>query len=71
MTLTPAYGRDYKSVKEVKAALSAGKDFVIADVMHKDCGRYCSANELVGTTPVVTVRYNKLRSVTVVDLRKL
>jgi hypothetical protein len=25
--LTPAYGRDYKTAKEVKAAWEAGKDF--------------------------------------------
>lgn len=30
-TLTPAYGRDYKTAKEVKAAWDAQKDFIIAD----------------------------------------
>jgi len=28
MTLTPAYGRDYKSKKEVLADWEAGKDFI-------------------------------------------
>ena len=28
-TLTPAYGREYKSAKEVKADFVAGKDFVL------------------------------------------
>ena len=27
MELTPSYGRDYKSAKDVKAAFDAGKDF--------------------------------------------
>jgi hypothetical protein len=29
MTLTPAYGRDYKSKKELLADLNSGKDFVL------------------------------------------
>ena len=40
LTVTPAYGRDYKTQKEVKAAWEAGKDFVIQDMMSPDCGRY-------------------------------
>lgn len=31
ITLIPAYGRDYKSSKEVKADWEAGKDFVMTD----------------------------------------
>jgi hypothetical protein len=31
MTLTPAYGRDYKSKKEVLADLESGKDFFAND----------------------------------------
>lgn len=29
MTLTPAYGRDYKSKKEIEADLKANKDFIL------------------------------------------
>jgi hypothetical protein len=28
LTLVPAYGRDYRSAKEVKAAFETGKDFL-------------------------------------------
>jgi len=31
ITLTPAYGRDYKSRKEVVEAWEQGKDFIIND----------------------------------------
>lgn len=30
-TLTPAYGRDYKSAKEVRQDWDSSKDFIIAD----------------------------------------
>ena len=32
LTLVPAYGRDYKSSKEVKQAWAEGKDFAIASI---------------------------------------
>lgn len=31
MTLKPAYGRDYKSAKAVRADWEVGKDFIVAD----------------------------------------
>lgn len=31
MTLTPAYGRDYKSKAETIAAFESGKDFIATD----------------------------------------
>ena len=40
VTLTPAYGRDYKSQKEVLADWNADKDFMINCVMHPADGRY-------------------------------
>lgn len=64
MTLTPAYGRDYKSTKEVKAAWEAGQDFVIADMFSGDCGRYVNKPQLPGQS--VTIRYAQLRKVCVV-----
>ena len=39
-TLVPAYGRDYKSAKEVKADWDAGKDFQIANAFSPDDGKY-------------------------------
>jgi hypothetical protein len=60
MTLTPAYGRDYKSKKDVEADWKAGKDFVIADFVHPDSGRYINLtdakNAKIGS---VNIRYAK------------
>lgn len=66
ITLTPAYGRDYKSAKAVKADFEANKDFVIADIMSPDCGRYASKTDLSGEE--VRIRYAKLTKVTVIKV---
>lgn len=62
--LTPAYGRDYKSSKEVKAAWDAGNDFVgdyqlgFRYVAKPDIPRPCT----------VILRYKKNMSVTTVKV---
>lgn len=58
-SLTPAYGRDYKSAKEVKAAFDSGKDFV-GDIQL----RFALVNN-ADFTPgdTVNLRYNKNRFV--------
>lgn len=69
MTLTPAYGRDYKSRKEILADLESGKDFIIADISSQWDGKPANKQSLIeaGQT-MVNVRYNQLRKVTVVKL---
>ena len=59
-SLVPAYGHDYKSVKEVYAGLAAGHDFQLSGVL--DGGAYVTQAELLeaGETKVL-VRYGKLR----------
>ncbi len=66
MTLTPAYGADYKSQKEVKAALDEGKDFIINDITSRWNGLTINKADLKGTT--FRVRYAKLRKVMEVTL---
>ncbi len=67
MTLTPAYGRDYKSKKEVLADFDAGKDFVANDI--QSSGSYTNKTDLIAMGfKEVTVRYSGLRKVTVVKL---
>ncbi len=39
LTLIPAYGRDYKTKKEVLADWEAGKDFIIANAFHPYDGK--------------------------------
>lgn len=61
IVLSPAYGRDYKSAKEVKAALLSGKDFRIESI-GPNAGRYCSLRDFpVGQ--VLNIRYRGLRQV--------
>ena len=46
LTAIPAYGRDYKSAKAVKADFAANKDFLICDMFSPDDGRYINAEQL-------------------------
>lgn len=65
MTLTPAYGRDYKSIKAVQDDFDAGKDFLINDFINtQNHGRYANKEDLVGTgLKSVKVRYAKMTKV--------
>ncbi len=67
MTLTPAYGRDYKSAKAAKADYNADKDFVINDVSSPWDGSYVNKSQLKdqGNRPI-NIRFNQLRKVTVI-----
>jgi hypothetical protein len=64
ITVVPAYGRDYKSQKEVKEAWAAGHDFQINDMSHPDNGRYVNKDDQVkGIT--FNIRYKGNREVCV------
>ena len=68
-TLTPAYGRDYKSQKEVLADFNSDKDFIYNNITSPDDGRYVNKADLLkGTEQCVWIRYGKLRKVMVVNL---
>lgn len=69
VTITPAYGRDYKSQKEVLAAWNENRDFIIEDFMHPDCGRYVNKEE-AKSSPGTTwnIRYSKNSKVLPVKL---
>lgn len=67
MNLVPAYGRDYRSKASVEADFRNGKDFRIADISSPDDGRYCSCRDFQKGTRV-TIRYAKLRKVTVITI---
>jgi hypothetical protein len=62
MTLTPAYGRDYKSKKAVLTDWNAGKDFIIQDILSPWCGKPANKEDLTGTKNIV-IRYDKNRKV--------
>lgn len=62
LTLVPAYGRDYKSAKAVKADWDAGKDFAIASM--GECGRYINLEDAQKVGMRVSIRYAQLTRVT-------
>lgn len=60
-TVTPAYGRDYKSAKAALADWNAGKDFVIADISDPDDGRYVNKPQVPDRH--ILIRYKKLMQI--------
>ena len=56
LSAVPAYGRDYKSAKAVKADWDAGKDFMIQDMSHSG---YVNKDDATKGSTVV-IRYAKL-----------
>ena len=67
MTLTPAYGRDYKSAKEALEDFHADKDFIIADIGSRWCGKPVNRQQLTPGTH--TLRYARMtKAVAVVVL---
>ena len=70
ITITPAYGRDYKSKKAAVADFEAGKDFVVADVTHEHFGRYCNKEDLRRDGVArVNIRYKRLTMVAVHEVK--
>lgn len=63
-TLIPAYDRDYKSAKAVRADWEAGKDFVVADFYSKYDGKVANKEDFPAGE--VRIRYGNLRQVMVI-----
>lgn len=70
--LAPAYGRDYKSKREVLADLKQGKDFIITNVFDPSDGKPINLPALMAAGfDSVQIRYSRLRKVMVVQLSML
>lgn len=68
MTISGAYGRDYKSKAAIEADLLAGKDFVIRD-FGADGGRYVNLPQLQEHgIRTVNVRYKADRNIAVIKI---
>jgi len=74
-TVTPAYGRDYKTAKAALADWNAGKDFIINDISNrwdgKPINKEGAEKERSATTSSgrwaklpIMIRYDKLRKIT-------
>jgi hypothetical protein len=70
LTLVPAYGRDYKSKKEVITDWNAGKDFKVMDISCPFDGCYCSNQtpELKGKT--LNIRYKRMEMICQIKVPK-
>lgn len=66
VTAVPAYGRDYKSKRELLAAWNEGKDFLIQD---NYLSGYISKPEweTAGKPFTLNIRYRNLRQVCVIS----
>jgi hypothetical protein len=69
LTLTPSYGRDYKSKAEVIAAWNAGKDFTVSDMSGSwDGSQINLADAIAGGITTVNIRYKRLTQVAVIKV---
>lgn len=71
-TLVPAYGRDYKSKKEVLADWDANKDFALVS-FNGPAGRYVNKQQLADLKAAgithLHFRYRRLEQVAVVEIK--
>ena len=65
MTVTPAYGRDYKSKAATLADWNAGLDFVVASI--HEGGRYINRADAVQAGLDVWIRYSRLTKIVKAD----
>lgn len=61
-SVTPAYGRDYKSAQAAAADWESGKDFIYVDYNSAHNGRYCSKSDFP-KSQALKLRYSKLTRV--------
>jgi len=71
LTVTPAYGSDYKSKKEVIAAWEAGKDFIIRNAFSPDDGRYINKQDADKARIDVMVRYKREAQICIIKAAKV
>ena len=60
-TVTPAYGRDYKSGKAAKADWAADKDFIINDMFNKYDGKPINKSDADNAGIKVIIRFDSNR----------
>lgn len=70
ITLTPRYGRDYKSIAEVTEAFNAGKDFIVSD-MSSPWDTLAANKESLQDAGIATarIRYARLTKVTLIEVK--
>lgn len=64
ITLTPAYGRDYNSIKAVITDLESNKDFILNDFTSRYDGKPCSPLTDFPKDTLLCIRYARLTKIT-------
>lgn len=64
--VTPAYGRDYKSAKDAKAAWAEGKDWQV-QTFPSDCGCYVNKDDAPKGATII-LRFCRLEKVATVKV---
>ena len=68
-TLIPAYSRDYKTAKAVKADFDADKDFLISDAFDAYDGKPVNLSQLLTESPItVNIRFARQTKIVQVKL---
>ncbi|MCK5604917.1 hypothetical protein KAR91_23710 [Candidatus Pacearchaeota archaeon] len=68
ITLTPAFGRDFKSKKAVQEHWDANLDFLIADISNRWDGKPVNKSQLVGLEKKAQIRFSGLRKVCILTV---
>lgn len=59
ITLTPAYGRDYKTSKAVLSDWNENRDFIICCIAHQYDGKSINKEQAIETNDNYTIRFCK------------
>jgi hypothetical protein len=69
ITISPAYGRDYRSKKDAESAFQQNQDFIVESIASGYAGSYCNRSDLkAGGIKQVEIRYLKKTRLTIVKL---
>ena len=63
ITVTPAYGRDYKSAKAAKTDWNAGKDFILQDITSPWDGKPINKEQADAENYKVNIRYKRMTQI--------
>ena len=63
ITVTPAYGRDYKSGNAAKADWNSGKDFILQDFSSPWDGKPINNESIAGTQTTVNIRFANMAKI--------
>lgn len=69
VTVTPAYGADYKKRADAVKAWNEGKDFILQDCTSPWYGKPCSCRNFKEKGTVINIRYRQLREIAVVKVK--